>query len=484
MDSYRNGDIDNRDGVCAMIFFVAIMLALFAGILAVILLDKRFARWAAALFASVALAIIIIMFFYYLTGRMVGYSESIPYISTFGISLQFYANEFSVPLSLLAGIVGLAAIIGGNPLQERAKASNSLILLFELAAIGLFASGNLFLFFIFWDVGIIAVFFMISCLGEGNNLNSAKVYLFYSLLASALLLFGILMIYFYTPIRSFNISTIEAGAQTIPLGVQEVIFVSLLIAFMIKMPVFPFHSWMQGAYSDASTQGSMLIGGVLSKFGAYGILLIFLMLPIARTYAPYILIIAIVSAFYAAFNGIRKDDLKRMAAFTSMAESAIILTGVTALGAFGLDGAVYGMVAFGLGISLMFLSIGSVEFMYGSKHLSTLRGIVKGAASTAYSFLFGVFAATGVPITAAFIADLLIFIGADKSFGVLGVVPLFSIIIVGAYLYYAINKSFFDTENSIEIVRYETGHWNPSYALLIFSILALGIVPALILGFR
>ncbi len=467
-----------------MIFFPAIILVLFLGILSVLLLDKRFSRPAATLFSAIALAIIIIMFVYYLSGRTANYSETVQYISAFGISLQFFANGFSVPLSLLAGIVGLAAIIGGNPLQEKGKVANSLVLLFEATAIGLFASGNLFLFFIFWDIGVIAAFFMISYLGDGNHLNSAKIYLLYSLLASALLLFGILMIYFYTPIRSFSISIIEANAQMIPLGVQEVIFVSLLIAFMIKMPVFPFHSWMQSAYSDASTQGSMLIAGLLSKFGAYGILLLFLMLPVARTYAPYILIIAIASAFYAALNGIRKDDLKRMAAFTSMAESAVILTGIAAFSIFGLDGAVYGMLAFGLGIALLFLSIGSIEFMFGSKHMSILNGVVKEAASSAYSFLFGVFAATGVPITAAFIADLLIFIGADKSFGVLGLIPLFSIIIVGAYLYYAINKSFFDTESSVEIVRYETGHWNPSYALLIFSILALGIVPSLILGFR
>ncbi len=467
-----------------MMYFLVMIALLLAGVLIVSASDRKLSRQVGILFSSIALAIALVMLVEYLHGGTVTYSEAIPYISSFGIYIQFYANQFSIPLSLLAGIVTLAALIGGNPMREKEKATTALALLFEASAIGLFASGNLFLFFIFWDVGVIAAFFMISYLGSGNNHASSKTYLFYSILASALLLFGILLIYFYMPVRSFSIQAIEAGSALIPPSIQTAVFALLFVAFMIKMPVFPFHSWMQSAYSDASTQGSMLIGGVLSKFGAYGLLLLFLMLPIAKVYAPYVIIIAIISAFYAAFNMLKKDDMKRMVAYASMVESALILAGISAIGIFGEEGAIYGMVAYGLGIALLFLSVGSIEFMFGSKSTKVLRGVVRDAASTAYAFLFGIFAATGVPLTGAFIADLLIFIGTERSFGLVGLIPLFSIVIVGAYLYYAAEISIFDTKKGMDMVRYESGHWNPAYALLVFAIIAIGLVPYFILGFR
>ncbi len=467
-----------------MILIPIMMLVLLAAVVGEYIIPERHSRALGAIASGIVLLLSLYLILAFNSMTAVQTTFSVSYISSFGIDLSFVLSNISVILVLLASIVSFAAVIGGNPGGERRRASNALIMLFELAAIGFFTSGNLFILFIFWDVGVVSAFFMINCLGSGGARSSAKNYLIYSIFASALLLFGIMMIYFYTPVHSFNLSTIEASGASIPIWVQETIFALLLIAFFVKMPVFPLHSWMSDAYSDASTQGSMVLSGILSKFGAYGVFILFLMLPISHTYAKYILIIAIVSALYAAFNAMVQSDLKRMAAYTSMIESSLILVGIAAYNSFGSEGAVYGMLAYGLAASLMFLSVGSIEFTFGSREIAAIKGAVKSASASVYSFLIALFGSTGVPITAGFIADLFIFIGSYQSYGFVGLIPIASLVMMGGYLYYAVDRSFLSTFKHSHPVRIEYWHWDMGYAVLVAAIIVFGILPSILIGLR
>lgn len=466
-----------------MMSYIPIMfLIILVSLLVEALLDEKYSRKIAAVASAVIMIIVFYTLFSFYTLHLTTITESLTYINSLDINFSFIISQVTLILLVLTSIVSFAAIVGGNFGNMKRKAANSLILVFELAAIGLFTSANLFLFFIFWDIGVIAAFFMISYLGTGNRKNSAKNYLIYSLFASAMLLFGILLIYFYTPIHSFNISTIISQGNSIPQPVQEIIFLVMLIAFMIKMPIFPLHSWMSDAYSDASTQGSIILAGLLSKFGAYGMFLLFMMMPISHEYMWYILALAIISAFYAAFNAIRNTDMKRMAAYTSMIESALIFVGIAAGNSLGKIGAIFAVLAYGLAISLMFLSIGSLDHIFGSRDLRVLKGVVKNATASAYSFLIGVFTATGVPLTVGFVADLLIFLGSYKSFGFIGLIPLISIIIMGGYLYYAVNKSILSMNETSDVKRFGYSYWNSGFLVLISAIFVFGIFPSILLG--
>ncbi len=445
---------------------------------------KRASRPIALAGTLVVLALASYMLYLSIMQGSASFSESLPYpyMSVFGITFSFHAGVVQLALVIMAALVAFAAVLGGNVQADNVKSSNSLILLFELAAIGLFCSANLLVFYIFWDVGVVAGYFMIYSLGGALKKVAANTYLVYSIFASAVLLLGILMIYFYTPVHSFDISYIAANAASIPAPVQETIFTLLFIAFIIKMPIFPLHSWMPNAYAEASTQGSMLIGGVLSKFGAYGMLTLFLLLPISSHASPYVFGLATISAFYAAFVAMRQTDLKRLVAYSSMVESAIILAGISALNYFGTYGSVYLMLAHGLSISLLFLAVGAVHRLFGDTDMRMLHGIVKDATASAYTFLFGIFASTGVPLTAGFIADVLIFIGTIHTFGLVGAVPLLSIILLGAYMYYAVNRSFLST-TTVSKARWHTGSAQlASYAVLITGILVFGVFPFLILS--
>ena len=463
------------------ILFVMLAVLGIGGLASVLVSSYSGSKRIAILFSAIVLLIAAYMVFEAITvSGFLGSTESLPYIGQFGIYFSFTATQFGVVLVLLASIVSFAASVAVSTKFENTKNLYPLILLFEFSAIGLFVSANLFLFYIFWDVGVAASYFLISAFGKGENKHAANTFLIYSISASAVLLFGIMLIYFYTPVHSFDISYIASHSFEIPVDIQGTIFTLFFLAFMVKMPIFPFHSWIANAYSEAPTQGSMLISGVLSKFGAYGMLLLFTIFSFSSEFAKYAFVTGAISAFYAAFVVMRQKDLKRIIAYSSMLESGIILVGISSLNVFGTAGALYLMLAHGLVVALMFAVIGGIEISYGSRNITMLKGIVRDSVGSAYSFLVGIFASTGIPLTAGFIADVLIFIGAIKTYGLYGAIPIFSIMLLGFYMYYAINKSFLSTKESSQSIAKLPRQMAFTYAIAMAAIFIFGIFPYLV----
>jgi NADH-quinone oxidoreductase subunit M len=455
------------------------------GLMATLALGQRRSKGTGIASTAVSLVLSILILSSFLSSGKAA-TEGITYIPQLNIGFSLYAYPISVVLLLMSSIVFFAAAAGGNVKGIKYKGSVSLLLLFQVAATGLFLSGNLLMYFIFWDIGVIAAYFMISALGTGGRRRSGMKFLIYSFAASVLLLLGIIMLYYYSPavsgLHSFSIPYLIANASSIPDGIQTAIFALLFVAFMIKMPVFPLHSWMADAYADAPTEGSMLVSGVLSKFGAYGMLLLFLMLPIAKNYSQYVFALAAVSTFYAVFVAMRQTDLKKVLAYTSMAEMGIILAGIASLDQIGISGAIFGMLAHGVTIALAFLVAGSVEMMFGERNLALLKGIGRSAQVPSYMFIIAILGITGMPLTAGFIADLLIFIGAFGAFGLYGLIPLAAIILMGSYLYFFVEKSFFSHGPSSPH-EFSIGALQKfSYALLAGSVFIIGSLPFLILN--
>jgi NADH-quinone oxidoreductase subunit M len=468
-----------------MIPFIGIMLVvLFAGVIATAAVEERRSRNVAAVFSGIALILAFAVLAYSMATGGINISESYAYyLYQFSVDLKLQLSVVSLALLLMASAVSFITLISGNVEREMEKASSFLIMLFEFSAIGLFASGNLILFFIFWDIGIIALFFMIYLLGSVNRRRAAIKFLIYELLASLLLLLAIMLIYFYTPLHSFDIDFIMANSSLIPLSIQLPVFLLFFIAFLINMPVFPVHLWLPDAHTEASTQGSMLLSGVLTKFGGYGMILLFMMIPSGYYYSNMIAVLAGFSAFYAAFVMMTQHDIKRVIAYTTIIEMSIILIGISALNTFGTAGATYAMLSHGFVISLLFLAAGSIGYIFGERDMRVLKGVIKGSLSTGYSFLVGVLAVTGVPLTAAFIGDLLIFIGAVQAFSIIGAVPLLVLILVGAYLYYVISKSILSTKEATPNVDYIGWSQQFGYAALLFFIFLFGLLPFIILNF-
>ena len=413
----------------------------------------------------------------------VNFSESFSYISYIPVSFTLRLIPASFILLIMSYIVLIAASVAGNHEKRSQKLAASLMLLLQVAATGLFLSGNLFLYFIFWDIGVVASFFFIYSLGSPLRKPAGMKFLIYEMLASVFLLLGIITIYFGTPVHSFDIAYIIAHAASIGVQSQILIFAFMILAFLVNMGIFPLHFWLPDAYTEASTQGSMVLSAILSKFGAFGVFLLFAMLPMGTELAKYTAVLGGISAFYAAFIMMSHRDVKRMISYTSILEMGIILIGLSSLNTIGTYGAVYAMLAHGLTIALMFLAAGSLMHVFGTRDIRTLSGAVSKAGGAVYSLVISTFAATGLPLTTGFVADLLIFIGAFSAFGIAGVVPLLAIVLFGAYMYLFIERSVLSTRKESEAIAHTGPAQAFGYALLVGSILFFGILPFTLLGF-
>ena len=453
-----------------------------AALALIFLLGHDFSRKIATASTFLGLMLTLFVLVVSIADHGVNVAEAYPYIGSLMISLSFRINAVSLVLLLMSSIVLLAAVIAGNPENERQKLSCALIVLFQIASVGLFTSANLFFFFVFWDVGVIAMFIMINILGSANRKNASMNFLVYEVFASALLLLGILLLYFYTPLHSFDMQYIIANASRIPQSTQELIFLVLFLAFMTNMPLFPMHFWLPDAHTEASTQGSMILSGVLTKFGAFGMLMLFAMLPIASKYAPYAVVLAAVSAFYSVFVLMKQTDIKRIVAYSTVVEMGIIMIGIGSLNSFGTYGAVYAMLAQGLGVSLMFLSVGCLKYTFGERDIKVLRGTVVESEFTTYAFIAAAVANLGLPLTAGFVADILMFMGSVQTFGLYGALPLIAMILLGAYLYFVINKSMLSSREHSAAVNFVGDDQHIGYLILMAALFLFGIMPFIILN--
>ncbi len=408
-------------------------------------------------------------------------SFSLPYISYLNISLGFQVTHYNMILVLMTAIVFLAASMVGRYFIRISEVQYNII--FTIAggsALAMFLSSNLFLFYVFWEISEVMMFFIIFIYGSYARRYAAIKFILYSLASSLLLLLAMMLIYVNVSPHTLNIFSIIQYAGTIPQSIQFAALILLLLSFIIKMPVFPFHGWLPDAHTEAPTTGSMVLAGVLLKFGGYGLILTFLMLPIATHYSKYIAILFTFSAIYAALVAFRQGNIKRAIAFTSITDMAIVAIGVAASGAIGYNGALYAMLSHGIVISLFFLIAGSLGQAYGTLEISKLKGVMKSIPSLAYLFIFGAVALVGIPLTSGFIGDLLIFIASFASFGPLGIVPLAGVVILGALMFWLVERIFLSGKPSLErqLLSSSVGICG---IFLAASTVALGLLPSLLL---
>ena len=451
--------------------------------LAAIAVTRRHCRLlsTASAFAGLALSTIIFATTL-LSGSSSIISQSYSYIPSLGIQFTLSVSNISQVLLLMASIILLATALSGNMGREKEKLSSLLIVLFQIGAYGLFISGNFFLFFIFWDIGVIAPFFMINILGSANRRIASYKFILYELFSSALLLTAIILVYFYSPGHTLQIYPLSSLYSSMPVYIQETIFSLFFLAFMINMPLFPLHTWLPDAHSEASTQGSMILSGILTKFGGFGMLIIFLTMPIAGSFSKYIAALAGISAFYAAFLMMRQRDIKRIVAHTTIIEMSIIMFAIAAMTTIGYEGALYGMLSHGLVVALMFLAAGAIEHMFHERNIGVLKGLSRYAKLTSYVFLIGIFVMSGLPLTTGFVSDLLIFIGGIEAFGLYGIIPIFSLVLLAGFMYFVINKSFFANRQATRPSEHITVSAKAGYAILLLAIFVFGALPFIVLN--
>ncbi len=460
-----------------------IILIPFAAVAAELLMDRSHSYSIA--FAASLLSFVLVAFsvYYAYFNGAASLSFSSVYIPSLNLNIGLQVTEPSLILLLMSSIVFLAAsMVGKYFIGSRERIYNIVFLLAEGASLGVFISANLFLFYVFWEIAEIMFFFIIFLYGGYNRRYASIKFIIYSIFSSLMLLIGILLLYSSVTPHTFDINGIIAASGGIGAQTQFIIFVLLLVSFLIKMPVFPFHSWLPDAHTEAPTTGSMILAGVLLKFGGYGLFLMLLMLPIASHYASYLFFIFLLSTIYSAFVCLTQSNIKRLIAYTSITDMGIVGIGLSAMNAFGYNGGLYAMFNHGIAIALLFLIAGTLDHLYGTLEIDRIKGVIKSFPGMTYLFIIGTFTAVGIPLTSGFVADLLLFIGSVKSFGIFGILPLIGILVIGAALFWVIERMFVSSSRATEPYNPLDRNVVASGVFLIATAILFGVLPSILLG--
>jgi NADH-quinone oxidoreductase subunit M len=338
--------------------------------------------------------------------------------------LQFTANErwidvihsryhvgidgISLPLVLLTMLVTVCCIIyswNHFPEPHNPKAFLALTLLLETGLIGTFVAQDLILFFIFFEVVLLPMFFMIGVWGGPNREYASIKFFLFTLFGSALMLLSFLALFFLSKVHTFDMVTLShLHGSGIVHGTQLLVFGGMFLGFAIKVPMFPLHTWLPDAHTEAPTVGSVLLAAIMLKLGAYGFIRIALpMLPdAAQSWAPWIGLLAVIGIIYGALCCLAQRDMKRLIAFSSVAHMGFVMLGIATLTTFGINAAVFGMVAHGLITGMLFFIAGSIQERYETREMSRLGGLLTQAPHLGWLLGFSAMASLGLPGLAGF----------------------------------------------------------------------------------
>jgi len=423
----------------------AILIAFIPG------LSGRLIRWLAALFTFVPLALSIYLFAIF--DRSAGgiqFEEKLSWIPAINAHYHLGVDGLSLPLVILMTFLGFLVVLISWKIDVRPREYFAWLLLLETSILGVFCSLDLLLFFLFWEIEIIPMYFLISIWGTGRKEYSAIKYVVYTLFGSAMMLAGILSLYFAT--GSLSMVEIAQGGLAMIQSVMPVaaIFFFLLIGFAVKLPVFPLHTWLPDAHTDAPTAVSVVLAGALLKMGGYGMirLCVTIFPQVAQQYAPLLVAFAIVSVLYGAAVTLRQTDLKRLIAYSSISHMGYVLLGIFALGQVSLVGATLQMFSHGIITGLLFAMAGLVMHNAGERDLRKLGGLVRQMPIIAVVFSVAGLGALGLPLTSGFAAEFLVFVGSFSSTVVSGIqvytiLGVLGIVITAGYILWMLQRVFY-----------------------------------------
>lgn len=341
----------------------------------------------------------------------------------------------------------LCVLISWNSIHERVKEFFILLLVLETALIGVFTSLDLFLFYFFWEATLIPMALLIGMYGHGRRVYAAIKFFLYTMIASMFMLAAILWL--YARVGSFDFVTVQNAIRDGQVqdfsGAAIWLFLGFFIAFAVKVPLFPFHTWLPDAHVEAPTAGSVLLAGVLLKMGTYGMLRFNLGLfpDQARHNAPWIMILALIGIIYGALVAMVQPNLKKLIAYSSISHLGFVVLGIFSFTQAGLDGATYVMLAHGVSTGGLFMLAGII---YERKHtydIAEFGGLATPMPRYATFFLFIVLASVGLPLLNGFVGEFLVLSGAFQARAVYGVLGATGVIWSACYLLWMYQRVFF-----------------------------------------
>jgi NADH-quinone oxidoreductase subunit M len=375
--------------------------------------------------------------------------EVYPWIAALGAGYHIGVDGLSLPFVLLTSLLGFLAVLVSWRIEHRAKLYFSLLLVLQTGVLGVFLSLDFLLFFLFWEVELIPMYLLIAIWGSpppvGRREYSAMKFLIYTVFGSAFMLAGILLLWAGT--GTFDLTRLAAMDLQKTAVPVTLVFWLIFAAFAVKLPVFPLHTWLPDAHTDAPTAVSVLLAGVLLKMGGYGILRICVGIfpDVAYVWGPTLALLAAVSVLYGGFVTLRQRDLKRLIAYSSVSHMGYVLLGVAALGETALTGAALQMVTHGLITGLLFAAVGLVYDKAHTRQIPDLQGLAHRMPFVALAFVVAGLASLGLPGMGGFVAEFMVFTGSFGVFGVYTVLAVLGIVLSAGYILWTAERCFFRT---------------------------------------
>jgi NADH-quinone oxidoreductase subunit M len=433
-----------------------------AGALVVILFYKRddggkirrFATWVALFDFLISLPM---WWAFQRDGELFQFRESAAWIDAIGVRYEFGVDGIALLLVLLTTLLGFIAFLSSwSAIKVREKEYYVFMLLLQTGMLGVFMAMDFFLFYVFWEVMLVPMYFLIGIWGGPRKLYAAIKFFLYTLVGSVLMLLGILALYFYNAggllgweglgnERSFFIPQFHEIAAQIPGDLQFWVFIVFFVGFAIKVPMFPFHTWLPDAHVEAPTAGSVILAGVLLKMGTYGFVRFSLPILPEATWRllPWLATISIIGIVYGALVAMAQKDMKKLVAYSSVSHLGFVMLGMFALNPAGINGSVLQMINHGLSTGALFLLVGMIYERRHTRMIAEYGGISAEMPVFATIFLIITMSSIGLPALNGFVGEFTILVGAFNRAWWWALMGALGIVLGAAYMLWMYQRVFF-----------------------------------------
>jgi len=381
----------------------------------------------------------------HLPGQTMRLQEQVDWIPFSGVTYHLGVDGISLVLVLLTALIITTGVFASWRVEHRTKEFLALLLLLVTGVFGVFIALDLFFFFLFYEIAVLPMYLLIGIWGTGPREYAALKLTLFLLVGSAFMLVGILGLYWYSglPTRTFDLVALgQAGPY--PPGLQVALFLLLYLGFGILAGIWPLHTWSPDGHASAPTAVSMLHAGVLMKLGAYGILRVGVaLLPQGAQYWAFLVgTVAVINIVYGALSAMGQRDLKYVIAYSSVSHMGVVMLGIAALNGLALNGSVMQMFSHGIMTGLFFALVGLVYEKSHTRDIPSMGGFARYMPGIAVAFVLAGLSSLGLPGTAGFAAEVLVFLGAFRAMPLLAAISLIGIVITAAYVLRVVQKIF------------------------------------------
>lgn len=410
--------------------------------------------------------------------------ERASWIPSLGITYHTGLDGLSMPLFELTLLLSVIALLASWSIKERVREYYSLLLLLEVGMLGTFAALDFVLFYIFWELVLIPMYFLIGIWGGENRNYAAVKFFLYTLAGSVLMLVGILALYFTSGLNTFDMLALMNSGYSHALA--PFIFLTFFVGFAVKVPMWPFHTWLPDAHVQAPTAGSVLLAGILLKMGTYAFVRVIMQILPAQfvAFAPYIAVLAAISIVYGAYAALAQKDLKKLVAYSSVSHMGYVMLGLVALTQVSINGAVLQMINHGLITGMLFLLVGYIYERTHTREIARLGGLSLKIPILGGMFVFAALASLGLPFLSGFVGEFLILVGSYAAYSVYTILGVVTLALGAFYLLRAVQGAIYGTPpEGMGVFKDISAREFVSVIPLIVLIVALGVYPRPILNY-